>query len=149
MNGSDKTGRRVPHPPVPTDSLCPEAQAQWDAYVKMRKTLWKYARARAGLDHADDICSKVALALYRRLLSGPLTESVNPYLWKIVRRTAGQHLLELAERTESFVGDDTTKLEDPEHHISVRFTSRAEFDQAMGVLKKDLSMHSMSIRIVP
>ncbi|MFE6366032.1 RNA polymerase sigma factor [Streptomyces sp. NPDC057806] len=108
--------------------------------MKMRKTLWKYACARAGRDHADDICSKVALALYRRLLSGPLAESVNPYLWTIVKRTTGQHLLELAERAESFVGDDTTRLEDPEQHISVHFASRAEFDEAMGVLKKDLSM---------
>ncbi|MER6678905.1 hypothetical protein [Streptomyces sp. NPDC000983] len=109
--------------------------------MKMRKTLWKYACARAGRDHADDICSKVALALYRRLLSGPLEEglSINPYLWVMARNIAGQHLLELAERAESFVGDDTTKLEDPDQHISVHFTSRVEFDEAMSVVKKDLT----------
>lgn len=139
MNGSDKNGRRVPHQHVPAGDLCPEAQEQWEIYVKMRKTLWKSACARAGRDHADDICSKVAIAFYRRLLSGPLNESVSPYLWKMIKRHAGQHLSELSARAENFVGDDTTKLEDPANYISVHFTSQVELVEAMVVLKKEFS----------
>lgn len=139
MNGSDKNGRRVPHQHVSADNLCSEAQEQWDAYVQMRKTLWKYAYARAGREHADDICSKVATAFYRRLLSGPLNESTTPYLWTMVVRHTGQHLKELADRAENFVGDDTTKLEDPANHISVHFMSQVELDESMAVLKKEFS----------
>ncbi|MFE2261727.1 sigma-70 family RNA polymerase sigma factor [Streptomyces griseosporeus] len=139
MNGSEKNERRVPHQHVPTDRLCPEAQEQWDAYVKMRRTLWKYAYAKAGPDHADDICSKVAIAFFQRLLSGPLDMNVASYLWVIVPRHTGQHLKELAHRAESFVGDDTTKLEDRANYISVQFTSQVELDEAMAVLKKEFS----------
>jgi len=139
MNGSDKQGRRVPHQHVPTDGLCPQAQVHLDSYLKMRNTLWKYAYAHAGRDHAEDICSKVSIAFYQRLLSGPLNESVSPYLWTMVKRHTGQHLKELAERAEEFVGDDTTKLEDPAKHISVNFTSQVEFAETMAVLKKDFS----------
>lgn len=139
MNGSDKNGRRVPHQHVPADGLCPEAQEQWEEYVKMRRTLRKYAYARAGRDHADDICSKVAVAFYRRLLTGPLNENVAPYLWTMIKRHTGQHLKELADRAENFVGDDTTKLEDPDNHISVNFTSQVELAESMTVLKKEFS----------
>ncbi|MFE0453111.1 sigma-70 family RNA polymerase sigma factor [Streptomyces sp. NPDC058914] len=108
----------------------------------MRRTLWKHAYARAGRDHADDICSKVAIAFYRRLLSGPLNEddgSVASYLWTMIKRHTNQHLKELADRAENFVGDDTTKLEDPANYISVHFTSQVELAESMAVLKKEFS----------
>ncbi|MEV6758237.1 sigma-70 family RNA polymerase sigma factor [Streptomyces sp. NPDC051214] len=98
-----------------------------------------YALTSAQRTHIDDVMSKVLLALFTRLTSGPLEGSVPAYLKTITVRMARQHLEELRRRAEDFVGDDTYKLEDPSAGVSVNPASHVELQQAMPVLREELS----------
>lgn len=141
MNSSHKWRRKVPPRHGAATDLCPKAQRQWDCYLRRRSSLRRLAYWVTGAQraHLDDIESKVSLALYTRLRSGPLDGDVQAYLVTITRREARAHLAELARRAEDFVGDDTSRLEDAEAHVSVNLAGRAELAQAMEVLRDELS----------
>ncbi|WP_205576254.1 RNA polymerase sigma factor [Streptomyces europaeiscabiei] len=98
-----------------------------------------YWLVRGADHHADDVCSKVGLAFYQRLLSGQLEGNVPMYLWRITVNHALTHLRELQRRAEDFVGDETSKLEDPARYITVSFTSKVELTEAMAVLEEEFS----------
>ncbi len=140
MSGSYKR-RKIPRQRVLATELCPKAQQQWDYFLKKRPSLRRLAYWITGAQraHLDDIEAKVSLALYARLRSGPLAGAVAPYLATITRREAHGHLAELARRAEDFVGDDTSRLEDPEAHISVNLAGTVELAQAMKVLRDEFS----------
>ncbi|MER6434505.1 sigma factor-like helix-turn-helix DNA-binding protein [Streptomyces sp900105245] len=89
--------------------------------------------------HTDDIVQKVGAAFYGKLIDGPVNGLLTPYLYTITRRKAADHMKELAKRAEEFVGDDTARLEDKDAYISVNLASKVEFDQAMAVLREELS----------
>ncbi|MGX1760666.1 RNA polymerase sigma factor [Streptomyces lydicus] len=143
MSRSDKKRRKIPRQRALATELCPEAQRQWEIFLKKRSSLRRiiYYIAGARREHVDDIDAKVALALYTRLLNGPLKESekVEAYLTTITRRHAHKHFADLAGRAENFVGDDTTQLEDAAAGFNVNLASRVELVQAMQVLREEFS----------
>jgi DNA-directed RNA polymerase specialized sigma24 family protein len=147
MSGSDTRRRKAPHQrgldrgAVSPETLSPKAQRQWDEFLRMTSSVRRQASHITGAQrtHLDDIQSKVSLALYTRLKAGPLDGKVSAYLWTITRNESHAHLRELARRAEDFVGDDTSRLEDPEAHISVDMSGRVELAQAMKVLRDELS----------
>lgn len=141
MSGSYKRRRKVPRQRGLATELCPEAQHQWEFFLKKRPSLRRLAYWITGAQraHLDDIDSKISLALYARLQSGPLEGEVEPYLVTITRRVARGHLTELARRAEDFVGDDTSKLEDPDAHITVNLAGKVELAQGMKVLRDEFS----------
>ncbi len=141
MSGSDKRRRKVPRQRPLAAALCPEAQRQWDFFLKKRSSLRRiiYYLTGAQRGHVDDIDAKVALAFYRRLLSGPLEEHVQAYLHTITRRHTWKHLHDIADRAENFVGDDTAQLEDAAEHVRVNPAAKVELAQAMKVLRDELS----------
>ncbi|MGW7351578.1 RNA polymerase sigma factor [Streptomyces sp. NPDC054784] len=98
-----------------------------------------YAKTSAQRTHIDDVMAKVWFALFKRLTSGPLEGSVPAYLRTVTKRMACQHLEELRQRAEHFVGDATHQLEDPSAHISVSPASKVELQQVMPVLRDELS----------
>ncbi|MFF7780451.1 sigma-70 family RNA polymerase sigma factor [Streptomyces tanashiensis] len=148
MNGGEKK-RKVPRQRgdapsglgSPDGTLCPEAQKQWETGLKkaskLRGLVYYYTNAQNM--HIDDVMSKVMMAFFMRLRSGPLEGDVDPYLKTIVQNESLNHLKELRKRAEVFVGDDTYRLEEPSAHISVNPTSKVELHQAMKILRTELS----------
>ncbi|MGW9241287.1 hypothetical protein ACWGRL_21600 [[Kitasatospora] papulosa] len=87
----------------------------------------------------DDIESKVWLAIYIRLKnSGPLNSSPEAYLFTVVGQKAREHLRDLAERAEKFVGDSKYLLE-LETYPSPEEQSLADLAPALKVLRADMS----------
>ncbi|MEU4038678.1 sigma-70 family RNA polymerase sigma factor [Streptomyces collinus] len=158
MSGIDKTGGKVPRQrglargAVLPEELNPEAQRQWGQFLKMRPSVRRQARWIIGHTgqsvHLDDIESKVSLALYTRLKSGPLDGKLSSYLWTITRRESYAHLKELARRAETFVGDDTSLLEDPKAHVSINLAGAVELAQAMHVLRTELSGFQLKVFVL-
>ncbi|UXY25061.1 hypothetical protein N8I84_42350 (plasmid) [Streptomyces cynarae] len=81
----------------PEEVLCPEAQRQWEAGLSktpaLRNLVWAYTNAQG--THTDDVMSKVMMAFFARLRSGPLDGDVEAYLRTITKRRAWNHLKEL------------------------------------------------------
>ncbi|MGW8685491.1 sigma-70 family RNA polymerase sigma factor [Streptomyces sp. NPDC055817] len=120
---------------------CPEAQRQWETGLSLAPTLSRliYGYTNAQGTHTEDVMSKVMMAFFRRLQSGPLEGEVAPYLKTITKRHTWSHLEELRDRAEVFVGDETYRLEDPDARISVNPTAKIELHHAMRVLREELS----------
>ncbi|MFC9916648.1 sigma-70 family RNA polymerase sigma factor [Streptomyces sp. NPDC127197] len=148
MHGGEKKRKKVPRQRGlapgnlnPDGDLCPEARRQWDIGLGKVPTLrgLVYALTNAQRTHIDDVMSKVMLAFFGRLRSGPLEGDVGAYLRTITQREAWKHLEELRDRAEVFVGDETYRLEDPDAHISVNPASKVELHQAMRILREEFS----------
>ncbi|WP_069874579.1 hypothetical protein [Streptomyces malaysiensis] len=118
----------------PDVELCPKAQQQWNAGMAKVPALRRLVFALTGAQrtHIDDVMSKVLLAYFARLKSGPLEGEVSAYLRTITQRQAWRHLEELRDRAEEFVGDETDRLEDPNAHISGSLISKVALQQACG-----------------
>lgn len=137
--------RTIGQPPA---DLCSQALNQWEVLMKNERTFRALIYGKTGsTTHVDDVWAKVMSALHARLRKSPI-DNVIPYVKRVCRNEAVQHLQALAKRAEDFVGDDTYKLEDEALRLSVDPTTRVQFDQALKVLREELTPHQLTIYVL-
>ncbi|MFB8314696.1 RNA polymerase sigma factor [Streptomyces sp. NPDC055961] len=110
---SDEVKGRIPRQREP---LGPEAQKQWDRMRLLTGSVRRWIYFKTGLPkwEVEDIESKVWEAIYRRLLSGLLTDRVEAYVFKVAAQKIREHLAELAERAAKIVvGGDEILVRQP------------------------------------
>lgn len=106
------------------EELLPDAsREQWRRVAGLRTTCLFIAYRYVSRDSCEDVWQETRLAVWRRLLQGPV-DHLPSYVRTACRNEAVGHLKKVKDRAEKFFGDDVEQLENHAPVFDERTTAR-------------------------
>ncbi|MDT3395246.1 sigma-70 family RNA polymerase sigma factor [Streptomyces sp. B1866] len=131
------------------DTLPPSSHEQWAYLMVNEKSFRRYTRAKAGVEHEDEVFSRGMHSLHTRLKSGPV-DNIESYARTVLRNEAKSFLKALAVQREKeiLVGEDTFLLGDAapfvEPVVHTDATQRAEMQRLFELLSPELTEQELT-----